>query len=125
MPFKRGRFAFLFNGLIKGVSLPYPTPGKIGLQKIWSLLNEFIKQSTPGEALLELQELLSKHSRSIQAMNIGLSDGMTMYAFCRYERFPEYYNLQSHESSTLKMICSEPLCGYNFKPTTPGQTVIL
>ena len=124
-PFNKGQFAFLFNGLIKGVSLPYPTPGKIGSQKIWHILSGLINQTSPEAALSELQKLLFKYSRSIQAMNIGLSDGKTMYAFCHYEKFPEYYNLQYHESSMIKMVCSEPLCGYEFEPVSPGQTVVL
>lgn len=116
-PFIEGQHAFLFNGLIKGVSLPYPTPGKIGSQKIWSILSGLINQSSPEVAFLELRELLLKHSRSIQAMNIGLSDGNKMYAFCHYEKFPEYYNLHYYESDELKMVSSEPLEGYSFSPT--------
>jgi len=123
-PFNSGQLAFLFNGLIKGVSLPYPTPGKIGSQKIWHILSGLIRQSSPEEALQELRELLLKHSRSIQALNIGLSDGKTMYAFCHYEKFPEYYNLHHHESDKVKMVSSDPLEGYNFFPTPVDTAVV-
>jgi len=124
-PFTNEKFAFLFNGLIKGVSLPFPTYGKIGAQKIWHLLNDLMSQSPPEVTFLELQNLLIKYSLSIQAMNIGLSDGKMMYAFCHYEKFPDYYNLRYHESNMIRMICSEPLIGYAFEPVPLGRTVIL
>lgn len=124
-PFTHGRFAFLFNGLIKGVSLPYSIPGKIGSEKVWFILSGLISRKSPEVAFLELRNLLSEHSHSIKAMNIGLSDGISMYAICHYEKFPEYYNLQYYESNATKMICSEPLRGYAFVPVRPGQTVIL
>lgn len=124
-PFQKGQFAFLFNGLIKGVSLPYSTPGKIGSQKIWHILSGLINHSPPEVALLELQKLLFEHSSSIQAMNIGLSDGNSIYAFCHYAEFSEYYNLHYHESNESKMVSSEPLEGYDSSPIPVDTAVVL
>jgi len=123
-PFSEGRYAFLFNGMIRGVGLPFSVPGEIGSHKIWNVLLRLIEKKTPESALSRLKELLLKHSRCIQALNLGLSDGRKMYSLCYYEKHPEYYHLHIFDSRKLKMISSEPLEGYDFRPVDPERSVV-
>ncbi|MEW5901909.1 MAG: hypothetical protein AB1715_10640 [Acidobacteriota bacterium] len=127
-PFLDGNYAFVFNGLLRGVSLQ--VPGRIGSQKIWVLLLTLLKQAEDGESSVlgsfaELYRILSKSSRRLQALNIGLCDGKHIYAGCQYESDADYYNLCIHDSAPLKMISSEPLEGFDFQPVQPGPVIRL
>jgi predicted glutamine amidotransferase len=122
-PFVEGRHAFVFNGLLRGVSLPAPGGGGIGSQKIWNLLINLLEREEPGRSLERLAQILDKRSREISALNIGLCDGDRMYAYCRYADFPEYYHLQMATSPGLTAVCSEPLAGKGFAPA-PTRTVL-
>lgn len=122
-PFIKGRLAFVFNGFVRGVSLPYPVSGSLGSEKIWNILRNLLEESSPLDALSRIKCLLQNHSRRIQALNIGLSDGGKMYALCYFRNHPEYYKLYSHESHSLRLICSEPLEGFDFVPLLSDRRV--
>jgi len=122
-PFVSGRFAFVFNGLLQGVSLPHPVPGDIGAQKIWSLVSERLAASPPGEALAAAAGILERNARRLQALNVGISDGKNGYALCRFEGGGTYYRLVRHDSLGLSLICSEPLGSYDFVPVPQGAVI--
>ena len=124
-PYVDESFGFVFNGLIKGVSFTFPVAGDIGAQKIWSLLTGFMSRFDPEESLTSLSQALEKCSRRIHALNIGLCDKKNIYAFCRFLEDPGYYHLQYFDSPSLKMICSEPLPGYAFRPLPLGRVFVL
>ena len=98
-------YAFAFNGLLRGVRLPRPVDGRIGAQRVWSLLRA--------------------HTRELVACNIGLIDTQHVYASCEYSHAPEYYQLRFHHGSGLRAVCSEPLPGYDFRDVPPGQVLTL
>ena len=122
-PFIRGPFLFVFNGFLRGVNLPYPVEGRIGSQKVWKILSDLLFRFSPQEAISELKDVLSRNSRSIQALNIGLCNKEEIHAYCQYSTHPEYYNLQFYDSPSLKMISSELLEGYHFQPVTPYKLI--
>jgi predicted glutamine amidotransferase len=122
-PFLLEPYAFVFNGFLQGVSLPATLPGTIGSQKIWALLNRLLRSSSPEESIARLKEILQKNSRFLQALNIGLCDKRQVFAFCYYTRYGEYYNLHRHDSSSLQMVSSEPLRGWDFRPVAPGEVL--
>jgi predicted glutamine amidotransferase len=122
-PYVSGPFAFVFNGLLQGVSLPTPVPGDIGAQKIWSLVSERLAASGPAVALAETADLIERNTRRLQGMNVGISDGRSCYALCRFEGGGNYYQMYRHDSAGLKMLCSEPLGAYDFVPV-PQKTVV-
>ncbi len=124
-PYLDDAYAFLFNGLLTGVSLPRSINGEIGSQKIWSLLSQFLVTLPPDSSLRRLQETLRKHSRRIQAFNVGLCDQKSIYAYSEYESHGEYYHLQYHLSPGLAMVCSEELDGFHFRPVPLGQVLVL
>jgi len=124
-PFTGGPFGFVFNGLLQGVSFPFPVAGQIGSQKIWTLLREALKEQGPGEGLSRVAETLDKYSRRIAALNIGLANKTGLYALCRSEDHPEYYGLRYFDTPALKMICSEPLSGFEFQTVPTGRIFVL
>ncbi len=106
-PFINGSKVFVFNGLLKGVTLPYQTTGKIGAQKIWNLLQAELKNHRPNIALNNIKKLLIKYTKKIQALNIGLVDLDEIYSLNYYTKYPDYYKLHYYKDSYLEMICSE------------------
>ena len=124
-PYIREPYAFVFNGFLRGVSFPRPVIGNIGSQKIWNILYDLLMQFSPEESLVRTKELLKRNSRLLQAMNIGLCDKKSMYAYCYYSEHPEYYNLHIYQSPSLKIISSEALKGYDFTPVIPDKVITL
>ena len=108
-PFIFDKYVFVFNGLLKGVTLPYSVDGEIGSQKIWSLLQKELDKSNPKKALQDLFVFLQKYVKTIQACNIGIANFESIYALTSYTVFPEYYNLHLFNDNTISIICSEQL----------------
>ncbi|OGD18937.1 MAG: hypothetical protein A2W03_13875 [Candidatus Aminicenantes bacterium RBG_16_63_16] len=124
-PFAGDRYAFVFNGFLEGISLPYPVPGRIGSQKIWSLLAARLAGSGGVESLTAVRDLLNRRSRRVQALNIGLSDGEYLYGLCQYDGNEEYYRCRVHVSPGLAMVCSGPLEGFAFRPAPVDRAFAL
>ena len=120
-PFVKGKYAFVFNGLLKGVSIPYSLEGSIGSQKIWSLVQKYLVNDSPKIALEKTVRELNKHTRSIQALNIGLSDGKNIYAYTQYAMHPEYYHLGHSTSKEMTLVVSEQIEGYGFETIKQSQ----
>jgi len=124
-PYHDEQYAFVFNGLLRGVKLPQRVAGQIGAQKIWRLLQNYLTTQPPVAALTQLHTTLVAHTQEVKALNIGLMDKNGGYTFCSFATNPDYYTLQSHRSAKLQMICSEPLAGYAFDAVAPNQVVAL
>ena len=107
-PYVTGPYAFVFNGLIRGVNLP-PIPGQIGAQKIWHLLQQELVLHDPDTALRHLADYLQTHCKEIAALNIGLATPTGIYGLNEFSRHPEYYTLHHWQSDQGEFICSEPL----------------
>lgn len=122
-PFLGGREAFVFNGLLRGVSLDRPVAGEIGSQKIWSLFGSLPPEGETRDRLSALVRILERSSREIAALNLGLADGEGFSVYGRSAKTGEYYRLWAAESSGLRVVCSEPLAGYDFHPI-PVDTVL-
>jgi len=124
-PYVGDSYAFLFNGLLTGVSLPRSINGEIGSQKLWSLLSHYLVTQPPDSSLRRLQETVRKNSRRIQAFNVGLCDQKRIYAYSEYDCHGEYYHLQYHLSPDLAMVCSEELDGFHFRPVPLEKVLVL
>ncbi len=120
-PFVGGPYAFVFNGLLKGVSLPFAAEGKIGSQKMWSILQSLLNGHSPRSATERLTTVIKANTRSIQAMNIGVCDQDHIYVYSYFTRHPDYYRLHHHISKSLKIVCSEPVVGFDFVPMIPDK----
>ena len=111
-PFLADSYAFVFNGLLQGVSFPFPVEGRIGSQKIWSLLQRSINGGGPAAGMSTLVRLLESRAREIQALNLGLVDGRRLFVYCRQTEAGSYYELKIHRSPSLTLVCSEALAGF-------------
>ena len=120
-----GRWAFVFNGLLRGVRLPRRVPGTIGAQKIWNLLRDLLRTHEPSTALAELRDMLIAHSQRVQACNIGLSDGQRLFALTMFDERPAYYQLCMAQRDGARLIASAPLDGYIMQPLPVGDVVML
>lgn len=108
-PYVGAPYAFVFNGLLKGVRLPRRIPGVIGAEKIWWLVQEQLAQGVPPQqALATVYALLACHSRDMQACNMGLSDGETYVFYNGNPHGQPYYQLHQARQGALHMVCSEP-----------------
>lgn len=124
-PFVNNKVAFVFNGRIRRVRFSKNIPGKIGAQKIFFILNRLLKKNKPLVVLQKFAGLLKDNVRDPQACNIGLSDKQNIYALNIYNNHPEYYTLHYFNTPDLKIICSEKLEGYEFKPMQPEELISL
>src|SRR4029078_7782559 len=104
-PFIAGEYVFVFNGLLKGVSLPN-MPGKIGAQKIWHLLQLKLKNNTPEAALEKVKATLMNNTREIIVLNMGLATNNNIYSLNYFTQHPEYYQLHECETHGVKIVCS-------------------
>lgn len=125
-PYINNSYAFVFNGFLKGVFLSDRIAGQIGSQKIWSLLQDYLKKMTPKEALIKIKRILLKNSQEVQALNIGLADQKNIYALCYYSGHPRYYQLKYFSGSDFSIICSGKIIGVNcFKSLTANEIIRL
>jgi len=124
-PYVGGVYGFVFNGLLEGVAFPFRVGGRIGSQKIWSLLSAELDRSSPETSLMELAGHLERYSRRVQALNIGLAGQGRLYAYCRYEGEGSYYQLQYLDFPGLQMVCSEALAGFDLRPVPRGRVIRL
>jgi hypothetical protein len=100
-------------------------PGRIGSQKIWSLLAARLAGSGGVESLSAVRDLLNRRSRRVQALNIGLSNGDKLYGLCQYDGHEDYYRSRVYKSPDLRMICSGPLDGFDFQPAPVDRVFTL
>jgi len=109
-PYIDGEYAFVFNGLLKGVSLP-KVPGNIGAEKIWYLLKKELINNNVNEALEKTKKLLLENSKKIIAFNIGLatSKKSKIYSLCYFTKYQKYYQLHTFKNQYTEIICSESL----------------
>ena len=124
-PFVDGRYAFVFNGFLEGITLPYSVPGRIGSQKIWELVRARLAEAGSRRSLTEVHELLNRRSRRVHALNMGLTDGRRLYGLSQFDGHEDYYRCRVHKSAGLKMICSGPLEGFEFEPAPVGRVFSL
>jgi predicted glutamine amidotransferase len=122
-PFVGGRYAFVFNGLLRGVSLPPGPAGAIGSQRIWALIRGLLDRKTPADSLRILAGILERRAKEISALNIGLCDGERIFAYSKFEIHPEYYRLHAATSPGWTAVCSEPLAGCDFRPVRTREAL--
>jgi len=121
-PYIDNTYSFVFNGLLKGVTLSIP--GNIGAQKIWNLLNGQLKTKKVDVSCPSAVEILKKNARVVQALNMGLAYKGSIAAYSTYAEHPLYYSLHYVDEPSFKLICSEPIEGFSFK-TLPNNSFLL
>ena len=122
-PYINNDYVFVFNGMIKGVRLERPIPGKIGAQKLNYLLMEYHQKLSLKESLKKLHHLIKTNSTEITGLNIGVTNGSDILIISDYAHNPEYFTVYQSNTNQLKMVCSEPLQTGEWTPINK-QTVV-
>jgi len=122
-PFISEEYSYVFNGLLKGVTLSIP--GEIGAQKIWTLLQGYLKTNDLKNSLKKTVDIIKENSRTIQALNIGVANKDTISAYSFFSEHPDYYSLHYMDNPATKLICSEPINGFDFKSLPNDSSIIL
>jgi hypothetical protein len=89
--------------------------GRIGSQKIWSLLQQSINGGGPAAGISALVRQLESGAREIQALNLGLFQGRRLFVYCRQAGVGPYYQLKIHRTPALILVCSEALAGLRWQ----------
>ena len=108
-PFTNGEYSFVFNGLLKGVRLPYSVPGRIGAEKIWNLLQNELERYDPDAALKNVKKLLIANTDQIIALNLGLVSKNSIYSLNYFSVHKEYYSLHKQNANGFEIVSSQPL----------------
>lgn len=124
-PFTNATHAYVFNGFLKGVALPFRLAGQIGAQKIWTLIQRELARRQTDAALAAASATIFQHTRIVQALNVGLCDGQDLYAFSAFAGDPDYYQLRVLDDGACQAICSAPLDGDRWQPVEPGRVIRL
>jgi predicted glutamine amidotransferase len=115
-PYINNKYAYVFNGLIKSIKLPFRIKGAIGAQKIWNILQQYLneKQITPFLALNSLKTMLLKYAKEIQAANIALINCQSISCLTIYNAHPSYYQLKLYKDNDIFILSSLEIKGFNF-----------
>lgn len=124
-PYVSGQLAYVFNGMIRGVSFPMKLDGIIGAQKIFSLISGCVQDKAADQILPYVRELIRTNARKVEGMNIGLVLGDMLYALCDYENNPDYFSLRYYADEKFAMICSEPIGSYEWQVMKKGEALSL
>lgn len=108
MPFADERWAFAFNGELRGVRMK--VDGRIGAEKVFNLIR-LRKQQNMRNALTEAVRLLQQRTVEFKACNVIVSDGNEVYLASRFTVDDEYYTLRRKVEGERLLICSAPFAG--------------
>lgn len=122
-PFINGDLCFVFNGIIRGVKIKRNLEGKIGSQKLFSLVKEVIKEEKQ-EVLSEINKLMLENSGKIEGMNIGIVKEGKISVLCQYSENKDYYSLYSFQDRNITIISSETFGNYRWKMFKKGEIKI-
>ncbi len=119
MPFLSGDLAFAFNGELHGVRLS--APGATGAARLLHLLERF-SVAAGGDtlaALARLDALIALRSDYVRALNIVVSDGLSLFINSRFSEDQDYFTL--HTASVpaqqgLRMVSSERITAGEVEP---------
>lgn len=123
-PLLDGYLCFVFNGMIRNISLKLPLEGKIGSQKLFSLIKQQIKKHKIDLALEEVREFVLKKAEKVEGMNIGLVKNGRIYVLCQYTNNKKYFTLHFYQNKELTIVSSESFGSYGWKTMGKGELLI-
>ncbi len=124
-PYLLDGHAFVFNGLLHGVSLPGRRDGEIGAQRIAALLGAFLKRMPPADAAAKLLRTVEERARRIPALDLAIVAPDAIVALSRFESHPEYYRIHRLEEDGFRAVCSQPLASRGWTAMPVGAPVEL
>lgn len=120
-PFIDGDLCFVFNGMIRGVKIKRKLEGKIGSQKLFSLVKDELKNKNSSDVLKLVNETVLSNSKKIEGMNIGLIKDGKISALCQYSGNKDYYALKYYKGTDLTIISSETFGSFSWQQFKKGQ----
>jgi predicted glutamine amidotransferase len=123
-PYAGDGICFVFNGMLRGVSVPLRLDGTIGAQKIYSFIKNEIVHEKGDEALRALDTTIKAHTRRIVGMNVGLVQGDRFFALCEYTDNEEYFSVRYYQDPHITLLCSAPLPAYAWKKMEKGEICV-
>lgn len=124
-PFIQDDLCFVFNGMIKGVKIGRKLSGKIGAQKIFSLILEEKKSNSIKDVLMNVDKLLLGNSEKIIGLNIAVVQENKFYILCEYEKNRNYFGIRYFQNDGMTLICSEPIGDYEWTIMKKGEVLSL
>ncbi|MCA9385207.1 class II glutamine amidotransferase [Candidatus Dojkabacteria bacterium] len=104
-PYLSNTIACAFNGELHGVMIP--AEGKIGAEKIFSLVQKY-KSENLTTTLQKLNQQLDIGVKEVIGSNIVVSDSSALYALCKHwGKTPDYHTIRYIHDSQTTIICSE------------------
>ena len=124
-PYIEDSLCFVFNGMVRGVSLSMPLDGKIGAQKIFSLLKQNIRKNSTDEALRQVDRLIVNNAKKVEGMNIGVVYDGKFYVLCEYESNKDYFGIRYYQDDDITLVCSEPIGSYQWRNMKKSEILVL
>ncbi|MBI3954984.1 hypothetical protein HY338_00945, partial [Candidatus Gottesmanbacteria bacterium] len=124
-PYIKDSLCFVFNGMIKGVKIDRKLEGKIGAQKIFSLILEGKRGNSIEDVLKSVDKLLLENSEKIIGLNIGVVKENKFYILCEYEKNSNYFGVRYFQNDEMTLICSEPIGYYEWMMMKKGEVLSL
>ena len=120
MPFHDGRYAFAFNGELRGVRLK--EEGRIGAEKIFNFVKRF-DRGEPAAALRKALPLIEQRSARVRAMNLILADGERAWVATTFREDADYFTMRRKQRGGALAVCSEPYPGESGWEPIPNDSV--
>jgi len=119
-PFAVAGLVLAHNGTIRDAEALDPAPG-IDSQRLARWLSRAWQPRTPEALAWALKELLAQ-VRDYTAVNLLLTEGASLYAFCCYTQDSDYYTLWYRVAGEAVTVASEPLDdGPGWQSLTNGE----
>lgn len=123
-PFIDGPLCFVFNGMIRKVSLSFLVKGRIGSQKLFSLIKLRAEKYNFDSVLRHIKDLILKRAEKVEGMNIGLIKANKIYVLCQYSNNINYFSLHYYQGRNLTIISSEVFNHYAWLTMKKGEIKI-
>lgn len=123
-PFIDGNLCFVFNGMIRKISLKLSLEGEIGSQKLFSLIKLQRKKHKIDLSLEKVREFVLKNAEKVEGMNIGLVEDGRISVLCQYTDNKAYFTLHFYQNEELTIVSSEAFGAYDWKTMGKGELLI-
>lgn len=120
---------FVFNGVIYKVKLKRKLTGKIGAQKIFSLINQEAKRTKNSEKkvnpLSRSFNLIKENSQKIKGFNCVLLNNNNLSVVSDYSVAGEYFKLYRSKINGKTVVCSQQIGNYPWQLIPKSQIIDL
>lgn len=120
MPFMDGGYVFGFNGELRGVRIK--EQGRTGAEKIFN----YIRRFDSGDMLQALERslaIIGRRTRYVRAINLVIASKARVFVASHFNEDPEYFQMQTHRSDGVHILCSQRYPGEHDWMPVPNGTI--